>query len=246
MRKFIYFTLLYLSLAACKKDNTLYYGNVTMGNIKGESIISDQGNTFNIVNTDIDLNAFEYGRVIISCDVLRETAENQYDINLTGIASVLTKEPVRSSLITEPESEYNVDNPVIIRELWYSGGYINMLLEFAVKYSSDTKHLINLIYDDSVQEEGKYTFVLRHNAYGEFPTEEDLDYTTSMGYVSFPVSTLIKENSAEITMKWKSHKYENGRFSMTESTEVEQKYNWKREGFEQQTSIRPSLKLMAR
>ena len=217
-----------------------------MGNIKGESIISDQGNTFNIVNTDVDLNAFEYGRVMISCDVLRETAENQYDINLTGIASVLTKEPVRSSLITEPESEYNVDNPVNIRELWYSGGYINMLLEFAVKYSSETKHLINLIYDDSVQGGGKYTFILRHNAYGESPSEDDLNYTTSMGYVSFPVSTLIQEDSAEITLKWKSHKYENGRFSMTESTDIEQKYNWKRERFEQQPSIRPSLKLMAR
>lgn len=245
MRKILCFITICLALNACKKDDTLYYGNMTMGNIKGETIVSDQGNVFTIVNTDIDLSKFEYGRVMIGCDVLRETSENHYDINLWGIASVLTKEAIKSSIITVPESEYNVNDPINIREIWYSGGYINMMIEFLAKSDSDTKHLISLIHDDSVTEEGRYTFTLRHNAFGEVPSGTDEDFEPSIGYVSFPIAGIIKEDTAKITLKWKSHKFENGQFSMIESTDLEKEYDWTRSGFQQENLLpkAPNLKL---
>ena len=231
MRKLNFIAIIIaLALTSCKKDDTICYGNTTMGNISGANIISDQGNIFNIVNGNIDLSKFEYGRVMLMCDVLKQTGENQYDINLIGISSVLTKETVKASGIQDEESEYNVDNAINIRELWCSGGYINMLLELLVKNGSDTKHLINLIYDDTA-EDGKYSLTLRHNAFGEVPTDDDMDYTPSWGYASFPIADIISGDSAEISFRWKSHKYENGQFSMTESTDIEKTFNWNKEGF---------------
>ena len=39
-----------LAAASCQKDDTLYYNNLTMGNIVDGRFVSDQGNTFNIVD----------------------------------------------------------------------------------------------------------------------------------------------------------------------------------------------------
>ena len=233
MRKILFVLLTSLTLFACKKDDTLMYGNMTMGNIDGETIISDQGNTFDIVEgySDLDLSKFEYGRVMIMCDVLTKTADKRYDIRLNGISSVLTKETEKASSITDSESEMNVDNPINIREIWYSGGYINMLVELARKNGSDTKHLINLIHDDSAVKEGEYTFILRHNAFGETPTEQNTNFVASYGYVSFPVTSVIKEDSAKIIMKWKSHKMINGGYSLTQSEDCTKEYDWKNMGY---------------
>ena len=52
MRRFsaiITIAALLFAAASCKKDDTLRYNNVTMGNIEGETIVSDQGNIFNII-----------------------------------------------------------------------------------------------------------------------------------------------------------------------------------------------------
>ena len=114
MRK-IFFSLLIISaLAACKKDETLRYNNVTMGNIHGEEIISDQGNTFVITESlfSVDFDEFESGRVMLSCDVLRQTADKTYDIRLTGITSVLTKNVKTLAIFNE-----DPDNPNNMHQL---------------------------------------------------------------------------------------------------------------------------------
>ena len=38
-----------LAATSCDKDNTLRYNNFTMGNIVDGKFVSDQGNTFNVV-----------------------------------------------------------------------------------------------------------------------------------------------------------------------------------------------------
>ncbi len=237
-----------IAVTSCKKDDTICYDNVTMGNIEGENLISDQGNTFDIVEAtyDVILEKFEYGRVIFSCDVLRETAENRYDIRLTSIQSVLTKEPVKASTIT-PDLDVAVEDPIIIRELWYGGGYINMLIQFAHLRGSEGKHLINLVYEDAVATEDgmkSYTFNLHHNAYGETPNEENhLNFDPSLGYVSFPVAGLIEGDKAKITVKYNTHPLVGGHFDYLNSSEVSRTYDWERIGFQQKasTAIRPSL-----
>lgn len=242
MRKILLLTIAVLTaLVSCKKDDTIY-NVVTMGNIAGErSIVSDQGITLNITETlyEVDLSSYKYGRVIISCDLLQKTAESQYDIRLTGISSVVAKPVVHMSDIMDGGDE-TVENPINIHELWYEGGYINMLIEFVRKNSSKTTHLISFIFDDSVSEEGKYTFILRHNAFGEVPSEDDRDYSRAFGYVSFPISDIIEEDEAEITIKWLSHK--NSNYTLLETEERSTVANWKRVGFEHKTN---SLKMIS-
>lgn len=113
-----------------------------------------------------------------------------------------------------------------------------MYIQFSVKNDSEEKHLINLIYDDTASiDEGAvqdYTFILRHNAFGEIPTEDNVkEYGWSAGYVSFPIAGLIKEDVAKITIKHNAHPFKNGRFDSLDSKEVSKTYDWKRVGFEQ-------------
>ena len=204
-----------------------------MGNIDGESIISDQGNIFDIKEApfEINFNEYKYGRVMLACDILTQTAENRYDIRLLAMSSVLTKDIVNSSSITDPESELAVEDPIIVKEMWYSGGYINMLVEFAYKSGSTTAHLINLVYED----DSKYTFSLRHNAYGEVPNPSST-FSVQSGYVSFPLTKIIKEDEAEIRIKWTSHKLlESGAFSLYETEKAKTDFTWKRTGYEHKT-----------
>ena len=226
-----------MAFTSCKKDETLRYNNITMGNIDGECIVSDQGNTFEITEglTNLDMSKFEYGRVILACDVLKKTGENTYSIRLNDIASVLAKDPVNESEI-KPEDDINVDDPLYIKNIWYGGGYINMLLEFAVKEGSDTKHLINLVYNGATDtEEGlkNYTFTLRHNAFGDVASEETADqYRISGGYVSFPVAEMIEGDEAAITLNWHSYARENGWYSIYSSEAKNKTFDWIRIGYE--------------
>ena len=233
MRKYLYTLLAICALASCKKDETLRYNNMTMGNIQGESIISDQGNTFNIAETyyDVDLKLFESGRVMVLCDVLKKTSDNTYDIRLSSIVGVLAKE-VKTMDESTSEENLEIDDPLIIREIWYSGGYLNMGIEFARKAGSESIHYINLIQKGTEQEEGQYTFILRHNALGEVPSADDREYSSSTGYVSFPIAGIIKEDSAKISLEWNSFKIKNGWYNFFECESVSKGFNWSRNGYE--------------
>ena len=182
MRKYICTLLALMALTACKKDETLRYNNMTMGNIHGEQIISDQGNTFNITESlfDVNLDSFPNGRVMVLCDVLKETSEKTYDIRLTGISNVLVKD-VKTMADSTPEEDLTADDPLILREIWYSGGYLNMNIEIAIKHGSESVHYINLLRNENDQKEGEYTFILRHNALGEVPSADDREYSSSTG-----------------------------------------------------------------
>lgn len=234
-----------IAATSCKKDDTICYNNVTMGNIDGETIISDQGNTFDITETpyEIDLGDYKYGRVILSCDVLTQTAENRYNIRLNGIGSVLTKPAVKASTITDPELV--VEDAVIIRDIWFGGGYVNMLIEFAHKDGSETAHFINLIHDDTNTDE-KYAFILRHNAYGETPKDGEI-FRSSLGYVSFPISQIIEEDEAEISFTWNSHKMKSVGYDLYETEIMTKKGAWKRAAFEHKPStVKPSYSFRAK
>ena len=231
MRKFLY-TLLFISaITACKKDDTLRYNNVTMGNIDGESIISDQGNIFHVAQTPFEIKFEDYKRVLVVCDVLKETAEKTYDIRLTGIANVLDKK-VKTMEDSTEEEPLTVSDPVRIQDIWYSGGYLNIAFDTAYKNGSETTHFINLVREES-EKEGTYVFSFLHNAQGEVPTETDKGtYTVGGGYASFHIASIIEGDSAKIVLKWKSHKFNGYGFSLTESEDMSKEYSWTRGGHE--------------
>ena len=240
--KGIIFAACILAVAAvsCQKDDTLYYNNLTMGNVVNGRFVSDQGNIFNIVDQTCEGEIEEMKRAIVLCDVLNETAgtEKEYDVKLTNLRSVLEKKPVHISQATS--EEIAVIDPVNIEELWYSGGYINMLISFFVKPDSKVEHVINLVYDKN--EDGSYTFNLRHNANGETATTANVSGMKQAGaYVSFPLKDAVPENQAVLKFRWSWYEpsiVTGLGWDLNTRKDYPFDYEWQRSGFEQVPNVK--------
>lgn len=234
-RTFVALSVMALALIAgsCEKDETLYYNNLTMGNIVEGKFISDQGNTLNVVEQTCTGQLMSLKRAIILCDVLKQTAgaEKEYDIRLNEFASVLTKDVI-SLADADAGEETTISNPINIEKLWYSGGFLNMGLTNLMHKDSTTKHLVNLVYH--IDEQGRYVFELRHNAYGDVWTTENSTLMVINGsYVSFPISELIEGDSAKLILKWKWYEPVVYGYDYSKTKEMSFEYEWKRTGFEQ-------------
>lgn len=210
------------NIVSCKKDETLRYGNVTMGNRVNGKFISDQGNTFNLVEINTKINFDKFRRGIMQCDVLRQAGEKEYDVRVTYLDTVLTKSPVMADVAAQ-DPEKTVEDPIHIEQRWISGGYLNLYVVFEIQtdpFLKDSKHMVNLVLDESESKEGEYVFTLRHNAFGETFKEKDkenlvpdvntkadnsINWGFAGSYVSFPIADLIEEKEAKVTLKWKSH-----------------------------------------
>ena len=233
--------LMCLCAASCKKDTTIQYYNVTMGNVDGSTFVSDQGNIFNVVehedNTYEEL--LKTKRAYILCDVLNKTVggqDNEYDVRLNDMVEVLDKDIV--TLEDEKTEEIIKEDPILyIENCWFSGGYINFYIKFLIKSGSQTPHMINLIQQES---EKDYLFRLTHNAAGE--TLENIpsnQLIAAGGYVSFPINKLIKENEAEVNVEYTRYKtYGAGISTETELKTIEGIYV--KGGFEQPSGNTPS------
>ena len=221
-----------IAAVSCQKDDTLRYNNVTMGNVVDGSFISDQGNVFNVVEQTCPGRLDTMKRAILACDVLRETegATGTYDVRLTKVTSVLDKEPVLLSGITDEDAK--VTDPIHIEHIWHSGGYMNLQVIIPIPYDTRNPHMINLVLDDSASKGKSYVFELRHNAFGEIWTENSTDYILASAYVSFPIGKVISGNSAEISIKWRSHKTAGNAWTL-EVIDRALEYGWSRDEFEQ-------------
>jgi hypothetical protein len=201
-----------LAAASCSKDDTLRYNNATMGNIVDGTFVSDQGNRFNVIDQTCEGKLDTMYRAFVICDVLKSTeggAANEYDVRVNYLAPVLTKDAIRVSSITEGNQLKN--DPILLQNLWISGGYVNANILVPVKVGSEVKHKIDFEYNDLAQEGGVYTFTFRHDASGEILKDSnDYNMQVAYGYVSFPVSSIIKEDNAKIKVNWLSYKAESG------------------------------------
>lgn len=198
-----------LAAVSCSKDNTLRYNNMTMGNMVNGKFISDQGNIFKVVEQECTGILDTMKRAFVICDVLNANAdaENSYDVRLNYLASVLTKDALPMSTITD--NNLLINDPIILDNYWISGGYVNLYVMVPVKINSSAPHVLTFIQDDTVTEPGKYTFIIRHNANGETLKENsnaNNEMTLAGAYASFPIASLIKEKDAQVTLKWESYK----------------------------------------
>lgn len=217
-----------LGLAACQKDDTLRYSNITMGNIVNGTFISDQGNTFNIKEQTCESIPDTLKRVMINCDVLSKTADNTYDVRLKGFSKVFTKAPVDSTAVTD--TAVFVEDPLMIHEMWYSAGYINMYIILPIKMGSSTAHMINLVRNDGKAEPGIHEFTLKHNAFGEVPSSNEPGYTLGGTYVSFPAAGILTGDTADIIIHWNSGKENDDPATGDKRNTLV--YKWSRGGFE--------------
>lgn len=229
----------FMIMASCAKDDTIRYNNITLGNFVGDKFVSDQGNEFTIVENMTGEKFDGIKRAIMQCDVLRKVqgTENGYEVRVHYVSEVLTKSPVETA-VAAADPEKIVEDPIKIEDAWISGGYLNMYVMFEIQAyppKENSKHMVNLVFDENGTGSGKYTMTLRHNAYGEtLPTDsadndnsneessdEDSDnddggemetqgqnliqWGLTGAYVCFQISDLIQENEAEITLKWNEH-----------------------------------------
>ncbi len=207
-RKFILIIAAAAALVSCKQDDTIQYNNVTMGNIVNGTFTSDQGNIFNVVEKNCAGDLESMDRAIIACDVLKkvEGTDNVYDIRLNNMAEVLTKAPITRNA-ADADKTLAVEDPITFDNIWISGGYLNIYAVFEAKtLGTIPKHLVNLVYDEENSSAGKYEFILRHNSFGESLVHEATGISLAATYVSFPITDLIKENSAEIKIKCRWYK----------------------------------------
>ena len=216
---------------SCQKDDALQYNNMTMGNIVDGRFVSDQGNTFNVVDQSCEGRLEEQKRAMVVCDVLNSTngSDKEYDVYLKSFAYVLDKDAV--ALENAGEGDIAVQNPIHIEQLWFSGGYLNMLIKFHAKEGSGVKHLVNLVY--SKDDEGRYVMNFRHNAFGEVLAEETMSsMVMAAGYVSFPISKFIKEDNAKVVLNWKWYKSSDIGYIFATETDYTFEYDWTRSDFE--------------
>ena len=229
----------FMIMASCAKDDTIRYNNITLGNFVGDKFVSDQGNEFTIVENMTGEKFDGIKRAIMQCDVLRKVqgTENGYEVRVHYVGEVLTKNPVETA-VAAADPEKIVEDPIKIEDAWISGGYLNMYVMFEIQAyppKENSKHMVNLVFDENGTGSGKYTMTLRHNAYGETlatdsadndnsneeSSDEDSDnddggemetqgqnpiqWGLTGAYVCFQISDLIQENEAEITLKWNEH-----------------------------------------
>lgn len=194
------------ALASCQKDETLRYNNATMGNVVNGQFISDQGNRFNVVEQICAGKLDTMKRAFIICDVLNAAEGNEeFDVRLSYVSPVLTKDAVPSSEINDLSTLKN--DPILLTDMWISGGYVNLYMTIPVARSSNKPHEITFVLDQKDQTEGLYTFLIRHNASGEVLKEnaDNSGMVLAGAYASFPVSSIIKEDTAKIRIKWQSY-----------------------------------------
>lgn len=246
---------------SCKKDETIYYENVTMGNFIGDKFISDQGDEFTIVENQTGKDIKGIKRAIMQCDVLQKTAgtNNGYDVRVSYVGEVLTKSPLTfEEAGADPEK--TVEDPILVDQAWISGGYLNMYVMFEMQVSpelKENKHMINLVYDPASVGTGKLLFTLRHNSYGETlggsqkedssdegsgasetnensvqtQSKEIVQWGLAGAYVSFQLSEIISDQNAELTLQWKQHII-NGNSWMAEVEDKSHKMVYSKDRFE--------------
>ena len=198
-----------LAAVSCSKDDTIRYNNATMGNIVNGKFVSDQGNIFNVVEQSCKGKLDTMKRAFVVCDILRATegAKGEYDVRVHQISTVLTKDIIRQSEITD--DALTVKDPFVVSNIWISGGYLNLYIAIPVLTENGKQHTLNCVLDDTAVKEGEYSFQFRHNANGEVLKQgnENNDKMVIAGaYASFPIDEVIKEDSARLKFNWNSYK----------------------------------------
>lgn len=222
-----------LAAVSCDKDNTLRYNNLTMGNVVDGRFVSDQGNTFNVVEQTCMGRLDTLERAIILCDVLYQEEGGDYAVRLNNMQKVLTKSPINSSETSDENILTN--DPLILSDMWVSGGYLNIQLTIPVKIESTQPHIINLMFDDAAQKDGIYKFTLLHNAGGEVLKSEESnnDMYLANAYASFPITSIITEENAKIRLTWNSYKINSQYMVSSESVDKTYEFDYVKGAFEQ-------------
>ena len=215
MKKLLFIALAaILALTGCSTNSALLYNQMTMGQVRGADIISDDGLTYVVADNEASADYTGQSRILIVFDVLEKLdAENTYSIRLTDFAPVTVSTPVKR---TSQSDDWFGDDGINLQSGWFSGGYMNVYATITKLQGSATAHRISLMLDDTADNSDTLHFYLKHNGFGEtFDDDpENANATTYSTYVSFPVSSFIPDGSKGINIRvdWDWFKIENNSY----------------------------------
>lgn len=126
-----------------------------------------------------------------------------YDVKVIVFNNIVAPSIVRESFIAA-DSPNRFDSighdPVRICDVSSSGNYVNLKFEYFRYAESDTRHLVNLVWDDRSSVCDSIYLHLRHNAMGEVVGGGN-DMVTEAGIASFKLSDLIPPGKNSIDIK---------------------------------------------
>ncbi len=206
VKHFIFIFLSFLLISCSKEDSPIASGAVASGFVRSGAILTDEGISLRIEGTADYATGKELPegeRIIASFDVLGKDDDTHFGILLRSFALPLCKDLVPYSDIAAADTLGH--DPITVMDGWYSGGYMNLHLEFSFRGDSKDMHLVNLVYDDSLPVSDTLRMTLRHNGHGEGATCPDYNsyngYSYGAFYASFPVSGLIPAGKSTLPVK---------------------------------------------
>jgi hypothetical protein len=178
-------------------------------------ILTDKGNTLIVAKSGTNQAIEEGKRVLVNFEILSDKGKSkkEYEVEVNGFYYLLSKPLVRESFILQDEASRRDsigNDPFIGIHAWFGGDYLNINIETFYDELSSTKHLINLVYDDTRASTDTLYLTLHQNAYGEFPAYNNRVYLRKgFARCSFKLSDILPVGVDEMPVKlmWKEYCY---------------------------------------
>ncbi|MDR0574541.1 MAG: hypothetical protein LBG96_11020 [Tannerella sp.] len=171
-------------------------------------ILTDKGNTLVVTKTYTTETIEEDKRVLVNYEILsdKDKSRNIYEVRVNGFYNLLSKPLVNESFILQDEEARRDsigNDPFSHIYAVFGGNFINIDFEVWHLQSSNEKHMINLVYDDTRAGADTIYLTLYHNAYGEVPGKV-LSLYRGTGRSSFKISDLLPEgvSAKPVKLTW--------------------------------------------
>lgn len=189
-------------LSSCSDDEKYVYvysprtASVSMGVARDGNIVTDKGNTLVVDESSVGHDLTDGERVFVNCNILDREDENTYLVRINKYYQLLTKDIIQAS---ETDDEELGDDPVQVKDAWFGGGYLNMRLGLEYNPSSNTSHLVNVVYDDVKSTADTIFLTLRHNAFAD-----TVHTRVGTATASFNMEDIMdgKDSKVYVRLKW--------------------------------------------
>ena len=198
------------------EDVSIYASYGVLQNVTSENnyeILTDRGNILVVTESNTIREVEEGKRVLANYEILsdKNQAKNIYEVKVNGFYNLLSKPLVNESFILDNEDARRDsigNDPFIQIRGDFGGDYINIDFEVYFQYGSTTRHLINLIYDDTNVESDTIRLTLRHNAYGE-TLAQSYNLISGWGRCSFKIADLLPEGitTMPVILTWEQYEH---------------------------------------
>lgn len=196
MKRIVPFLLTLALAAACNTTDSFQYRLFTMGYPKSDgSLLGDDGYKY-VFNELPEWNGAK--RVVAILDVMKDLGDSTFQATLQSFTTPLYKQPV----VVEGEMPDSLgSHPILVSDIWYAGGCLNMSNVMYVRTDGNGKHIINLAFDKGKSTQDTLKFIVKHNYASGFE-EGEVEYEYGF-YSSFPITALMpKRDSTVIKVSW--------------------------------------------